>query len=98
VPGLPSGPVTGEIVHPDGGVVTVPVIDLSAHPADYVTMTGLLDAISEGPQSHAYRRVAGGWDMVVYMALILAGLVLMAIGWVFNAQTVAMLSRLFGIE
>jgi hypothetical protein len=87
VPGLPSGPVTGEIVHPDGGVVTVPVIDLSAHPADYVTMTGVLNAISNGPQIHDGTRKGGGRVPAWALLCLFVGLLLVAFGLVFNDET-----------
>lgn len=87
VPGnLTPGPVSGEIVDPSGGVVTVPVVTLPAHPADYVTMTGLLNAISEGPQSHDGARKGGGrvpgWALVcLFAGLVLIGLSMVGAAW-----------------
>lgn len=84
VPVVP-GPVTGEIADPSGGVVTVPVVTLPAHPADYVTMTGLLNAISEGPQSHDGARKGGGRAPVWALVCLFAGLVLVGFSMVAGA-------------
>lgn len=35
---------------------TVPVTDVAAHPADYVTMTGIMDALEKAPETHAAPR------------------------------------------
>lgn len=58
---------------------TVPVVDLRAHPADYVTMTGVFEALEKGPQSHAERRNRDGrvpvWALVcLFVGFVLVGL------------------------
>lgn len=84
VPGLPSGPVSGEIVDPSGGAVTVPIVTLPAHPADYVTMTGVMQALEEGPHGHAETRPGNGWGMALSIATAFVGVVLVALGLVLN--------------
>jgi hypothetical protein len=59
---------------------TVPLVDVSAHPADYVTMTGLMDAVSHGPQSHAETRGRPGRMPVWPIACTFAGSILVALG------------------
>lgn len=71
----------------DGSGVTVPVIDLAAHPADYVTMAGVIEALEKGPESHAAGPAGHGWYMFTSMLLVFVGAVLMAFGWIFNDAT-----------
>lgn len=61
---------------------TVPVVDVKAHPADYVTMTGLLEAISEGPQMHDGARKGHGRVPVWALVCLWAGLALIGLSLV----------------
>jgi hypothetical protein len=58
-------------------------------PTDYVTMTGLMDAVSNGPQSHAVRRGRGGRVPVWALACVMLGTVL--IGLSLAAPSIAQL-------
>lgn len=59
---------------------TVPLVDVNAHPGDYLTITGVMDAVSEGVQSHGARREPlprWTWMLIgigVFMAVLGLGL------------------------
>lgn len=68
---------------------TVPITDVAADRRDYVTMTGLMDTISNGPQSHAEPRKRRGWGMTLSVGAVFFGGTLAVAGLVFNSQIVA---------
>jgi hypothetical protein len=53
-------------------------------PSDGLTMTGVIRAINEAPQSHAKRRNGDPWVPMWTLVLIFAGGVLAALGLVFQ--------------
>lgn len=59
---------------------TVPVIDLPAHPADYLTMTGVIEVLGEGSQMPREARSGAGRTPMRYVVLLFLGLVLMGVG------------------
>lgn len=67
--------------------VTIPVVDVKADPRDYVTMTGVLEAFENQPQSHAEGSGRSGRMPVWPIACVFVGLVLAAFGLVFNDET-----------
>lgn len=71
----------------DGSLTTIPVVDVRQHPADYVTMTGVLEAFENQPQSHADRSARPALMPVWPVACVFVGLILVALGLVFNSQT-----------
>jgi hypothetical protein len=60
----------------------------SSHPDDTLTgalsMTGVIRAIEKGPQSHAEGRMGAPWVPAWTLAVIMLGVVLMAIGFLLN--------------
>jgi hypothetical protein len=61
--------------------ITVSATDTSSWGLSW---TGVMDAFDKAPQSHAKDRTGEPWVPVWALALILAGLVLMAVGWLLN--------------
>lgn len=53
---------------------------------DALSFTGVMEAIEKGPQSHAKPRSAGPGVPLWAVALIVAGLALMAFGWLMNDE------------
>ena len=69
---IPTSPLS------DAYVISQDVSTLRDEVQDYITMTGLLEAVGNGPQSHAAGRKAGPrmpvWALVcVFLGLVLIG-------------------------
>lgn len=83
----------GEITHEDGTRTLVPqpvrwkserVGDLTVVSSDGLSFTGVMEVLENQPQSHAKGRTGEPWAPVWAIAMIFAGLVLMAFGWMLN--------------
>lgn len=84
---LPENVAERFIYMEDGTSVTVPVVDVRQHPADYVTMTGVLEAFDRQPQGHAAGQRDGArvpvWALVcLFLGLVLTGLSMVGLTYI----------------